>query len=512
MKPLQFSNRRPTRSSSRRRRHVPCVQLLEQRVLLSNTYTVTNTLDDGSVGSLRWAIEQVDHDTGGGADTIDFNISGTGPFVIRPTTPLPAITNPVLINGYSQPGSSPNAQKTSDNAVLQIVLDGSQFFGDGLEINAPGCTVQGLVIDNSDTGVYIDPGGSAVIRGNFIGTDATGSHSADNYTGVDIEGSTSSTVGGTTLAARNVIAGNLLDEVTVGYQSSAVVQGNFLGVGASGSSRIGSYNPTGVYVSGNSPNTLIGGAAPGAGNVIVDGPGIQIDGGAVVQGNRIGTDATGTVALGSFSTGVDVYGSGNTIGGTALGAGNVISGNGTGITLDINSSTNLVEGNLIGTDVTGAAPLANSTGIDVEGMSNTIGGTVHGAGNVISSNHNDGISVNGFVSQQSQTVIQGNWIGTDATETLNLGNGGDGVGIGDGASGDTVGGLAPARGTSSRTTAVTASRSGIVQRTRLSITRSCRTPSTPTRGWGSTWATTASPPTSRAGIPARRTACSPTRT
>ena len=92
---------------------------------------------------------------------------------------------------------------------------------------------------------------------------------------MDVESSTSSTVGGTTPAARNVIAGNIFDQVNIGYQSSAVVQGNFLGVGASGSSRVGSPN-----------------------------------------------------------TGVDVYGSGNTIGGTAHGAGNLISGNGTGITLE----------------------------------------------------------------------------------------------------------------------------------------------------------------------------------
>jgi hypothetical protein len=82
---------------------------LEQRELLS-TFTVTNTLNDGSTGSLRWAINQVNSDTGPFPDPIDFNIPGTGPFTSQPTFQLRTIYKPVVIDGYSQPGASPNTQ------------------------------------------------------------------------------------------------------------------------------------------------------------------------------------------------------------------------------------------------------------------------------------------------------------------------------------------------------------------------------------------------------------------
>ena len=98
---------------------------LEERVLLS-TFTVTNTLDNSRAGSLRHAINQVNADKGNTVDTIDFNIPGTGPFTISPTSPLPAITHSVLIDGYSQPHSSPNTETDSDNAVILIQLSGTQ--------------------------------------------------------------------------------------------------------------------------------------------------------------------------------------------------------------------------------------------------------------------------------------------------------------------------------------------------------------------------------------------------
>ena len=81
---------------------------LEDRQLLSS-FTVTRTGIDGSTGTLLWAINQVNADTGPFPDTIDFNIPGTGPFTIQPDEQLPTINNPVIINGYSEPDSSPNA-------------------------------------------------------------------------------------------------------------------------------------------------------------------------------------------------------------------------------------------------------------------------------------------------------------------------------------------------------------------------------------------------------------------
>src|SRR5260221_11162824 len=98
--------------------------------LLAATFTVTNTNDSGP-GSLRQAI--LDANGNPGTDTIAFNIPGQGVQTIRPLTPLPPVTDDagVTIDGYTQPGSSPNTLAAGDNAVLLIELDGSAGFGQG---------------------------------------------------------------------------------------------------------------------------------------------------------------------------------------------------------------------------------------------------------------------------------------------------------------------------------------------------------------------------------------------
>ena len=80
------------------------VQGLEARMMLS-MFTVSSTLDDGSTGTLRWAIGQVNADASNQVDRIDFDIStGSGPFTISPSSPLPVITHSVIIDGYSPNG------------------------------------------------------------------------------------------------------------------------------------------------------------------------------------------------------------------------------------------------------------------------------------------------------------------------------------------------------------------------------------------------------------------------
>ena len=109
----------------------------------------------------------------------------------------------------------------------------------------------------------------------------------------------------------------------------------------------------------------------------------------VVAGDLIGTDITGTVALGNGLDGVEINtsASSNTIGGTIAGAGNVISGNASdGVEIDEAATANLVIGDLIGTDVTGTVAVGNLEGVVITGSNNTIGGTAAGAGNLISGN------------------------------------------------------------------------------------------------------------------------------
>jgi len=148
------------------------------------------------------------------------------------------------------------------------------------------------------------------------------------------------------------------------------------------------------------------------------------------------------------SRGVLVFGNGSTsnnlIGGTAPGAGNLISGNNIGITLSSSTGT-LVQGNLIGTDGLGTTGIGNSRGIDVRssGNDNTIGGTTAAARNVISGNQDGGIDIQNVA---TGNVIQGNYIGVGINGTTPIGNGRFGVSVSEGSDNNTIGGTAPGAG------------------------------------------------------------------
>ena len=337
-----------------------------------STYMVTTNYGDTIQGSLAWAIGQVDSDPNPGVDTIDFAIAGTGPFTISPTLPFPAITHPVLIDGYSQAGASANTQAADDDAVLMIDLDGT--FGNiptyGLDVAAADCTIQGLAITDFSSGITFDNGSNGgVVQGDFIGTDATGTFAQGNSDGVLFAGGQLDTLGGTTPAARNIISGNTSENVLMensGYSETTgnVVEGNFIGLKASGTSTLATA-ADGVNLSGCADN-VIGGTAAGAGNVISGqlSDGIQINGSNdnLVEGNSIGTDPTGTIALGNTGPGILIQDSSlnNTIGGIGAGAGNTIA---------FNTGAGVVVGNYSGDPSTGNAILSNSiSGNDALGI------------------------------------------------------------------------------------------------------------------------------------------------
>ena len=309
--------------------------------------------------TLRAAIQQANA-TGGAV--IHFNIAGPGVHIIRPTFTLDPITSAVTIDGYSQPGSGANTLAVGENAILTIELDGSLMSGvaNGLTIQAGGCTIKGLVINRfTNPAILLDavPGaGGNKVQGNFLGTDPAGAIAMGNA-GIGLwVRSPNNTIGGPNPADRNVITATRESSITAPPDPYA----------------------TNVSIEGSA-------SSPSAGNVI--------------QGNYIGTDASGTAVLsspnGAAGIVVTTANSGNvTIGGPAAGAGNVISGNGF-FGLEILSTTCtfpttgvVVEGNFIGTDVHGA-PLGNGYGgihIGCNASNNTIGGTAPGAGNVIANN------------------------------------------------------------------------------------------------------------------------------
>ncbi len=384
-------------------------------------FTVTNT-DDSGPGSLREAILDSNANPGppGTTNLIEFNISGSGVHTIMPATQLPDIMEPVMIDGYTQPGSMPNTNPPGqgDNAVILIELSGAIAPppSGGLNIEASECGVRGLVI-NQFPGDAIDIGQTFVaidnvIEGNFIGTNATGTAALPNGGGVAVVSHPNNTIGGTTPAARNLISGNIGDGVVLGFGSGSV-QGNFIGIDVTGSMALGN-GQQGVTSGGGN---LIGGDTAAAGNVISgNNRGIELGIIDVVQGNFIGTDLTGTSAVPNVNIGVNDALGGSTIGGLTstpgTPPGNLISGNGTA-GLIIAASGDTVQGNIIGADITGTQPLGNDLGISiVHTRGCTIGGTDVGAGNIVAFN---GTSCE---AEHAGVVVTG----SDATANRILGN------------------------------------------------------------------------------------------
>lgn len=266
-----------------------------------NIYTVSNTADAGP-GSLRQAI--LDANSHAGADTIAFNIPGGGLQTIALTTELPAITSPVTIDGYTQPGSTANTVAGGDNAVLLIELDGTNAGANanGLTLGpgSAGSVIKGLVINRfPGNGILIQSDGNT-IAGNFVGTNASGTAALGNsLDGISVQAS-SNTIGGTTAAERNVISGNGRHGIALGGGSAAgaaqnnQVQTNFIGTAATGTQLVGN-GGDGVYATG-ATNNMIGGVITRVGtpafNVIAGNAGSGVGAasgvtGLTIRGNSI---------------------------------------------------------------------------------------------------------------------------------------------------------------------------------------------------------------------------------
>ncbi len=274
----------------------------------------------------------------------------------------------------------------------------------------------------------------AVIEGNYIGTNAAGSAALGNFTdGVRVGLASDVTIGGTAPGAGNLISGNgtghpcCASGAGVGLTgvSALTIEGNLIGTDAGGSYAIANTG-NGVSFFDDVTNTVIGGTTPAASNVISGNGsfGLGVGGaGDVILGNYIGTNAAGTAAVPNQDAGIDVGDSGTIIGGSAPGAGNVISGNSDGGVF-INASGTIVQGNHIGTDASGMHAIGNTgLGLYVGSGTNTlIGGSASGAGNVISGNGGAGVGIDAA----SGTIVQGNDIGTNAAGTA-VPNGGSGI-------------------------------------------------------------------------------------
>jgi VCBS repeat-containing protein len=458
------------------------------------TCTVTN-LSDSGVGSLRQAI--LDANANPGPDTIVFEVAGTinvssqlpelsdGGTTIDGTTAPGYTGSPVVV--LRGGGWYPSGLKitSANNIVRGLQIDSFRYCARGaIEIvgsSASGNVIAGNFIGDVGAvalpnfyGIYVDGSpnnrigsdGDGVddaaegnlISGNYngavyiIGTSATGNTIAGNLIGTDysgtvallpssnhirIEDAPANTIGGTTPGARNVIVRGYL-RITGSDAIGNVVQGNFFGTDITGTIELGG---NGIQIRYGASGNLIGGTVSGARNIIVatSSDGVLIEGEGVettdnlVQGNLIGTDVTGTIALGSGRAVTIVQASNNTIGGTTSSARNILAATSQGVWIGgLGATGNVVQGNFIGTDITGTHALNNYDGIWISGheadenMNNIIGGTEPGAGNLISGCAYDGIVL---LDDSGGNIIQGNFIGTDVTGTISLPNGRDGIRI-----------------------------------------------------------------------------------
>jgi len=421
---------------------------------------VTNTKDSGP-GSLRQALIHAGSNPG---STIRFNIPVTDPgfrngvFTITPLSPLPAVKGArTIIDGSTQSAFTGDTNKSGPEIELQS--SAGTRGRHGFYLNASDCVLKSLII-NSHYGtafrngiVITGPGatGNKVV-GCYIGVDPTGKLPMINAFGVQIEsGANGNIIGGTTLDARNVIAGNECQIFLTGKDTSGnIIQGNYLGTDAGGEKVFP--NSVAVVISLGASKNKIGGTAAGAGNLIVAegerASGIRIENkgsnGNIIQGNLIGTDRIGTKVVAAMNDAIFLNGGvdGTVIGGSEPGAGNlIVGGKANGINISFCSNA-VVQGNYIGLDVTGRTTLGNGHGIMVYATTGSlIGGAVPAAANIIGGNRLGGVVLLGddAVAASTGNIVQGNYIGVGTDGVTPLANAGPGVRISGFANNNIVG-------------------------------------------------------------------------
>ena len=277
----------------------------------------------------------------------------------------------------------------------------STWAGDGLELGASANVVRGLAIWGfDDSGINVLGAGDHIVEGNLAGLDCAETGQPGNtLTGI-LVGSPGNQIGGTAGAlTRNIASNNVygiaVQETLPGVTFGTRIEGNYLGTDSAGTSAQG--NAAHGIILWSPDDLVVGGTAPGAGNLISGNAGIGVffldlydaPVGNLVQGNLIGTDVAGGVQLPNGSNGVQLSGgSSNTIGGTSPAARNVISGNiGAGVYVlpgALGPSTgNIVQGNYVGVDANGGGFLLGNGGLGIrieESPSNIIGGSAAGGG------------------------------------------------------------------------------------------------------------------------------------
>ena len=464
MKKPWFSSLRSTRLATSSRRHAlrrrPAIESLEGRQLLSGTTFYVNNTSDSAVQSLRWAITNSNNtpSTPSNPNVINFSeLSNIARIDLQ--SPLPAITQPVIIDGTTE-GSYNGA-----HPFVQLIGNYAGGSAIGLDITASGTQVKGLAIDGFNAGgVLIDNASNVTLSNDWVGIDpnanATGPDANGNTIyegngtyGVTIQSENGGTSSGDLLSndivsansyngiilsglgtVQNVVSGTIIGSDNTG---AAVVDdpGNLLGNGQHGG------GGSGIVINGGASLNTIGGTTAGARDVILGNKsyGVYITGSSTnsntIEGDVIGTDITGLHATdgagASYGNGlsgvaIDSGAAGNLVTGTAS-APEVISNNGGDGVLISGSDDNDIFGVDIGTDINGANALPNAgDGVAVNsGATGNYVGFVGFSPNIISGNAGNGVSLTG-PSTNGNAVVN-DLIGLAAGGNSALGNGGDGV-------------------------------------------------------------------------------------
>jgi len=382
---------------------------------------VVNTLDDvddgmcdGTHCSLREAINAANANPG--PDTITFDVPGGGSNIIRVTSPLPPLTDDATtIDATTLPyyAGQPEIFIGKDIAVIET----------GLVLASSNNVVRGLGFAGFGLWPYeqFDLAGAVVITGsgNLIEANVIGLGASWNTNGVYITG------------PENTIRNNVISGNELGLYINApgqLILGNMVGVAADGSTPI--HNNNGILLVMGADNTLVGGAAPGEGNVVSASMATGVISHAeniTFYGNRIGTDITGSFAVPNGATGMWITGGYTRVGGGSPGQGNVISGNGSN-GIWINDDNNVIQGNFIGTDITGTALIPNqAAGIESEAYPVIIiGGATPNLGNVIMGNGWHGVWIDDYAS--------GNFVANNIIAE----NQGDGIALTEGVDENTI--------------------------------------------------------------------------
>jgi hypothetical protein len=318
---------------------------------------VTNTLDDGSQGSLRWAITQANTDTD--TDYIDFSIQQDGSTsTITLSSVLPDISESVVIDGYSAFGASENtfALAQGNNATLRVEINCQNLpTTTMLTINGAGSVIKGLSAYgyNLSSGTrpfyfHLNAFNSQLI-GNYIGLRANSSSTPEYSKGAYLGMFTSN----------HIISGNVIANQYLGienYSTGSLIKNNLLGT-----------SPTGWTNIANTFNIVDGGGPNGGVNLTIQdnvlansSGGMELNGaGVVVKGNYVGTDPSKTNDLGGNDYGIVISGTNSIIGGIDASDGNVIANNDLyGIMVQTNIG-NKISGNQIYGNTLGGIKLQN---------------------------------------------------------------------------------------------------------------------------------------------------------